>query len=78
MWVRVQVVRPILLVIAKASIRQRIKLFQMVKEARKGDVDSWAAVSGYNFGKDYIDYVATRWNKFLKFGPRLFAGCEVA
>jgi len=28
------------------------------KEAKKKGVDSWTAVQAYNFGKDYIDYVA--------------------
>ena len=43
----------------KASIRQGIQtLSDELKEAKKKGVDSWTAVQAYNFGKDYIDYVA--------------------
>lgn len=43
----------------KASIRQGIQtLSDDLKEAKKKGVDSWTAVQAYNFGKDYIDYVA--------------------
>ena len=43
----------------KESIRQGIlTLSDNLRKAKDKKVDSWTAVQAYNFGQDYIDYVA--------------------
>ena len=48
----------------KESIRQGIlTLSDNLRKAKDKKVDSWTAVQAYNFGQDYIDYVAKNGGK---------------
>ena len=43
----------------KESIRQGIQtLSENLRKAKEKEVDPWTAVQAYNFGQDYIEYVA--------------------